>query len=54
MTVSYPSMSPDGSRIACSYSEKDGEAPRIMLMNTDGSEPRMLVANGGMPRFAPR
>ena len=52
--ASYPTMSPDGSSIAYSYSETDGQAPRIMLMTADGGERRMLVANGNIPRFAPR
>ena len=52
--ASYPTMSPDGSSIAYSYSETDGQVPRIMLMTADGGEQRMLVANGNIPRFAPR
>ena len=46
--------SPDGSSIAYSYSETDGQVPGIMLMTADGGEQRMLVANGNIPRFAPR
>ena len=46
--------SPDGSSITYSYSETDGQAPRIMLMTADGGEQRTLVANGNIPRFAPR
>ena len=52
--ASYPTMSPDGRKIAYSYSEKDGESSRIMIMNADGSEQRLLVVNGSVPRFAPR
>lgn len=52
--ASYPAMSPDGSKIAYSYSETDGQMPSIMLMNADGDAQRILVANGNIPRFAPR
>ena len=52
--ASYPTMSPDGQKIAFSYSEEDGESSRIMIMNADGSGQEMLVANGSIPRFAPR
>lgn len=52
--ASYPTMSPDGQKIAYSYSEEDRDSSRIMIMNTDGSGQEVLVANGSIPRFAPR
>ena len=52
--ASYPTMSADGQKIAYSYSEEDGDSSRIMIMNADGSEQEVLVANGSIPRFAPR
>ena len=50
----FLSWSPDGQKIAYSYSEEGGESSRIMIMNADGSEQEVLVANGSIPRFAPR
>ena len=52
--ASYPTMSPDGQKIAYSYSEETDNSSRIMIMNADGSEQELLVANGSIPRFSPR
>ena len=52
--ASYPTMSPDGQKIAYSYNEEDGNSSRIMIMNADGSGQKMLIENGNIPRFAPR
>ena len=51
--ASYPTMSPDGQKIAYSYNEEDGDSSRIMIMNADGSGQEMLIENGSIPRFAP-
>lgn len=52
--ASYPSMSADGSTIAYSYQTGEDTPARIWLIDADGSNPRLLLEGGGIPRFAPR
>lgn len=52
--ASYPSMSADGSTIAYSYQAGEDTPARIWLIDADGSNPRLLLEGGGIPRFAPR
>lgn len=51
----YPSFSPDGSKIL--YTQKNGNAEEIWIMNFDGSGKMPLVQNGASinarPRFSP-
>lgn len=52
--ASYPSMSADGATIAYSYQVGEDSPAQIWLMNADGSNPRLLIEGGSIPRFAPR
>lgn len=52
--ASYPWMSNDGSKIAYSYQESEEVPPQIWIMNADGSEPRLLLKDGSIPRYAPK
>jgi Tol biopolymer transport system component len=47
----YPHVSPDGGKICFLVDEGEGNAKRrnVYVMNADGSDPRMLVANGRDP-----
>ncbi len=51
--ASYPSMSKDGSKIVYSY-QASGDSPmQIWIMNSDGSENRLFLGGGGIPRYSP-
>lgn len=52
--ASYPSMSADGSTIAYSYQAGEDTPAQIWLIDADGSNPRLLLEGGSIPRFAPR
>ncbi len=51
--ASYPSMSADSRRIAYSYQSGEGGDMEIWIMNSDGSDPKLLLEGGGIPRFSP-
>lgn len=46
-----PEVSPDGRLIA--YAQSDGQNDMIWVMNRDGSNPRMIFANGWDPTWSP-
>jgi Tol biopolymer transport system component len=51
--ASYPSMSIDGKKIVYSYQTGEDDAGDIMIMNADGSDARVLIEGGSIPRFSP-
>ncbi len=51
--ASYPSMSADGKKIVYSYQSGEEDTPEIWVMNADGSDPKRLLEDGGIPRFSP-
>ena len=51
--ASYPSMSIDGEKVVYTYQGKEDSSSNIWIMNSDGSEQKILVRDGTIPRFSP-
>jgi len=48
----YPKYSPDGSKIVF-QSQKEGEAGKIWVMNSNGSDPKPIAERAGYPTWTP-
>ena len=51
--ASLPSMSADGKHIVYTYSAAEGEPTHIWIMNTDGSDQKVLLEGASSPRYSP-